>query len=390
MKRTITLFLTIGMSQLTFGQAETITDNALNLSILKLKNTTWLCNQTTALEFWNGGLKNYPTSRIVSKMDGCGTQGEALIFETETAGQTSPSAKMIIRNNGNIGIGTTTPSSLLHIESSIVPTITIGNTKSNSSWGADESLGEILFHSSDGSGAGAGVRGYIKSITWGSGSIGSLIFGTHNSISLIEAMRINPNGYVGIGRTDPAYKLDIAGSTRASNYFLLTGVGADGRGIIADDGFTNIFSITRNPGNEIRFHGVGDITFFNNGSSGTEKMRIKSDGNVGIGIDDPLSKLAVNGQIRATEVKVLADIAVPDYVFEPDYDLRSLKETKAYIAENKHLPEIPSASEIEENGIDLGDMNMRLLKKIEELTLYQIELMEEMQEMKKELKALKK
>ncbi len=113
-------------------------------------------------------------------------------------------------------------------------------------------------------------------------------------------------------------------------------------------------------------------------------------GNVGIGTTTPKSKLAVNGQIRATEVKVLADVnSVPDYVFESDYDLRTLKETKEYIAQNKHLPEIPSATEIGENGIDLGDMNMRLLKKIEELTLYQIELMEEMEAMKKELQELK-
>ncbi|MBV6645195.1 MAG: hypothetical protein KI790_07085 [Cyclobacteriaceae bacterium] len=107
----------------------------------------------------------------------------------------------------------------------------------------------------------------------------------------------------------------------------------------------------------------------------------------------------MNGQIRATEVKVLANITVPDYVFESDYELRTLKETKKYITKNKHLPEIPSASEIGENGIDLGDMNMRLLKKIEELTLYQIELLErleqlesknmEIEDLKKEIELLK-
>ena len=111
------------------------------------------------------------------------------------------------------------------------------------------------------------------------------------------------------------------------------------------------------------------------------RMIIDNTGNVGIGTTDPQSKLAVNGQIRATEVKVLADVSVPDYVFEADYELRTLKETKEYITENKHLPEIPSAAEIGENGIDLGDMNMRLLKKIEELTLYQIELLERLEQL---------
>lgn len=125
-------------------------------------------------------------------------------------------------------------------------------------------------------------------------------------------------------------------------------------------------------------------------NAGTESMIIKHNGRIGIGTLDPQSKLSVDGQIRATEVKVLSDISVPDYVFEPDYELRTLQETKEYIATNRHLPEIPSAGEIGANGIDLGDMNMRLLKKIEELTLYQIQLMVEMEAMKKELQELKK
>lgn len=123
-----------------------------------------------------------------------------------------------------------------------------------------------------------------------------------------------------------------------------------------------------------------------NSASWTDAIYIKAAasnvggaGNVGIGTANPRSKLSVNGMIRSTEIKVLADITVPDYVFEPDYELRTLKETKAYIRKNKHLPEIPSAAEIAKNGIDLGDMNMRLLKKIEELTLYQIELMERLE-----------
>ncbi|MEM6737303.1 MAG: hypothetical protein AAF620_14665 [Bacteroidota bacterium] len=96
------------------------------------------------------------------------------------------------------------------------------------------------------------------------------------------------------------------------------------------------------------------------------------------------------GTVYSTEVKVELEAGKgPDYVFESDYKLRTLNETKEYIIKNKHLPEIPSAKEMEANGVDLGDMNMRLLKKIEELTLYQIELMEEMEAMKKELQALK-
>ncbi|MEO9853222.1 MAG: hypothetical protein ABJH72_01570 [Reichenbachiella sp.] len=122
----------------------------------------------------------------------------------------------------------------------------------------------------------------------------------------------------------------------------------------------------------------------------TATIYTKSNGNVGIGTADPKSKLAVDGTIKATKVEVMADVnSVPDYVFEEDYELRTLQETKAYIEANKHLPEIPSAAEIGKDGMDLGDMNLRLLKKIEELTLYQIQMMEEMSKMKKELEALK-
>lgn len=94
-------------------------------------------------------------------------------------------------------------------------------------------------------------------------------------------------------------------------------------------------------------------------------------------------QLGVDGKIRAEEVKVEI-INGPDYVFEPDYELRTLQETKEYVSENKHLPEIPSAKEMEANGIDLGDMNMRLLKKIEELTLYQIELLDRLEKLETE------
>ena len=99
----------------------------------------------------------------------------------------------------------------------------------------------------------------------------------------------------------------------------------------------------------------------------------QSGGNVRIGTATPTEKLSVNGKIRAKELKV-ETANWPDYVFGSSYSLPDLKETEQFIKENKHLPEIPSAAEVKENGIELGEMNAKLLKKIEELTLYIIEI----------------
>lgn len=94
-------------------------------------------------------------------------------------------------------------------------------------------------------------------------------------------------------------------------------------------------------------------------------------GNVGVGTTSPTHKLDVNGTIRAKEIKVEAQPA--DFVFEDDYNLRSLNDVQAFIKANKHLPDIPSASEMKADDVDLAEMNKLLLMKIEELTLYAIE-----------------
>ncbi|MCJ8212038.1 tail fiber protein [Mucilaginibacter sp. RS28] len=96
-------------------------------------------------------------------------------------------------------------------------------------------------------------------------------------------------------------------------------------------------------------------------------------GNVGIGTTQPDQKLTVNGTIHASQVKVDTNIPTPDYVFNADYKLASLSEVQDYINKHHHLPEIPNAQQQQKEGIDLGEMNTRLLKKVEELTLYLID-----------------
>ncbi|WBV61636.1 DUF4200 domain-containing protein [Chryseobacterium camelliae] len=114
------------------------------------------------------------------------------------------------------------------------------------------------------------------------------------------------------------------------------------------------------------YYGAGDIT------AKTSNFAALANGNVGIGVSNPLNTLDVNGLIHAKEVKV--DLQNwPDYVFKKEYDLKSLSEVEKFIKENGHLPNIDSATDMVKNGAKLGEMNVKLLEKIEELTLYTIE-----------------
>ena len=103
-----------------------------------------------------------------------------------------------------------------------------------------------------------------------------------------------------------------------------------------------------------------------------ERMRISPVGNVGIGTANPQNLLDVNGTIRSKEVKIEAT-GWSDFVFAEDYKLPSLSTVETHIKEHKHLPNIPSEAEVMENGINVGEMQAKLLQKIEELTLYVIE-----------------
>lgn len=124
-------------------------------------------------------------------------------------------------------------------------------------------------------------------------------------------------------------------------------------------------------------------------SSDASVMTVTNTGNVGIGITEPAEKLAVNGNILAKKVKVTAT-GWPDYVFHPSYRLMPLDKLEQFIKANHHLPEVVSAAEVEKNGLDIGDNQAALLKKIEELTLYVIDLKKTLDEQQQKIKALEK
>jgi len=180
-------------------------------------------------------------------------------------------------------------------------------------------------------------------------------------------------GRVGIGVTNPIYPLTVMVPSNSNALSVTDGT----TGLIIQ----TISTTTQNAGIVGAYNGLyNDLDIRSTNVVGAQ-LYLKTTGNVGIGTTSPTEKLSVKGKIRAQEIKV-ESTNWPDYVFAKDYQLPSLKETEKYIDDKGHLPGIPSAEEVKVNGIDLGEMNAKLLKKIEELTLYLIE-----QEKRNELQA---
>jgi hypothetical protein len=157
---------------------------------------------------------------------------------------------------------------------------------------------------------------------------------------------------------------------------------------VAEGNFTN--ATTMPTGITFLTSAVGDNVGSGNLWYGVERMRITNTGSVGIGTSAPGDyKLAVEGIIGARKVKVTTT-SWADYVFENDYTLPTLAEVENFIQKNKHLPGVPSAKEVEVNGLDLGDNQAVLLKKIEELTLYLIDQNKKLADQQKKIETLQK
>jgi hypothetical protein len=215
-------------------------------------------------------------------------------------------------------------------------------------------------------------------------------------------MTIRGDGNVGIGTTGPAEKLEVSGG----NIFLNSSVGQFIRWSntgSAPPSF-NIRSagtkLVLHPGvsagaadhaigieNSANWYGVPSNLHSHKFYAGTsELMTIRGDGNVGIGTVNPAYKLDVIGTIRARKVKVNLEGA--DFVFEDGYKLMPLNELEKFVKQNKHLPEIAPAKEMQENGSDLGGLSVQLLQKIEELTLHVIEQNKKLEQQNKEVEEL--
>ena len=179
---------------------------------------------------------------------------------------------------------------------------------------------------------------------------------------------------VAIANDIPDLTYPVTGLTAATAYdFKVRALDAAGN----ESGDSNIVSVTTTSGSGGGSGSTSSSIWYESGSTASYS------GEVAIGRASVPSgyKLAVDGHIRTREIRVDQD-TWPDYVFEEGYDLPTLEEIQKHIQEKGHLPNIPSAKEVESNGLELGEMNRLLLEKIEELTLYVLELKHEIKTLK--------
>lgn len=275
-------------------------------------------------------------------------------------------------SGSNVGIGTSSPEATLSLGAAGGKRLLIydgGSSGPQTGFGVDMS--------------GSGRELSIFHTT--SGTDGDIAFGKRleGTGTFTDAMRITGTGNVGIGAASPVARLEVRGGSAQNTYTVDTNAAVDILALNAQyrpyDGAIISFGDAFGATGYIKAAGLdgaaGAVVIGNRRGASDTTMQpgivLDVSGNVGIGTTSPSAKLAVNGSIRAREV-VVTSTGWSDYVFADDYRLAPLSEVEAHIKQDKHLPGIPSAAEVDAGGISLGDMQSKLLAKVEELTLHLI------------------
>lgn len=223
-------------------------------------------------------------------------------------------------------------------------------------------------------GSGASLSNYFTAVA--AGSSGGTIEGNADTRAVAdwtlgsESSAYYTAGKVGIGTSSPERALHInSGNQNNAAWFVST------------DANVNFLMKDSNSVVGAAIGASGDKLVMK--TNAADRITILSDGKVGINTGAPTYELAVNGTIRCKEL--IVDTNWSDFVFEEDYKLPRLDEIEEYILLNKHLPGIPTEAEVKERGVSVGDISSKLLQKIEELTLYVIDIKKENEALKAKL-----
>jgi hypothetical protein len=354
----------------TFGQSQ---------SALEMEVPTSLYN---AIRAYNGS-QLLGTIHFFDDTWGGGSQSSGAInlapLTAMTIGPWDAPVAYFRSSDGKVGIGTSAPAERLEVSGNVsvgssASTAEVGFGAKLNLLGASENT-DVLWLSRYNNGYNnAELRVNIGDDNGGDDAfnVGNIY---HADSQWKTFFKVLNNGKVGIGTGVGNVTSDAALTVALENTNGWSGNLKALKLISPDNGYSLAINTYVVAGGNVGYH------FSPNGNTG---MVVTTPGNVGIGTTSPDAKLSVKGQIHAQEVKVDLNGAIaPDYVFNKDYKLPSLEEIQSYITANKHLPEVPSAKEMEEKGINVGEMNLLLLKKVEELTLQLIELNQKVKNIEK-------